>query len=272
MKVLRRFVALCLLLVSASAAPGETPRPESMADTLRIMAEAFAPFGAVRLDEAAGLVEVTLPGGQLRRASPDNLHIQLQKAESAAARDKILSRFVSASFAEHVAARENIVSIVRHRDYAASVPASWPMLQLAGDLVSFIAINGVGSLALGSDQTLEQLGLSEDEAFALAAQNLAKMAKAARFEGDDILVVMMPDGHFASSMMLVPAFWSPLQKRYGSIVAAPVARDQLVVIDGARKELVTALRQYVRNTYDQLEYPLSRNLFVLGPEGWTVLN
>ncbi|MFC4668192.1 hypothetical protein ACFO5X_06475 [Seohaeicola nanhaiensis] len=238
-----------------------------MADTLRIMAEAFAPFGAVRLDEAAEAIVVTREGQEETVFFAQNLHGMLQRAETGAERDQILDDFLAGYSESHDARRDNLMIAVRHRDYAAFVPTPAPVWALAGDLVVFVMVDNARSLAVASDEALAELNLTEDQAYDLGAAHLARMAVEAGQEGEDILMLTLPDASYVSSLMALPSFWVPYQIRFSRVVVSPLARDVLLVVDGARPEMVAELRALGERHWDRMDYPLTRNLFVLGPDG-----
>ncbi len=175
---------------------------------------------------------------------------------------------------------ENVMPIVRHRDFLAAVreQAGAPggedapvSRALAGDAVALLAYDTPSSIAVMSKESLGLADLSDAAAFALATRNLARRAEALTWREEGGLRVAVLDGSYESSLLLLDGVWSALEADLGGPVAVAVpARDLLVAGRADRPEDVAALRALIANAaFDP--YAVSEEVFVRREGRWEVL-
>ena len=267
------------LVVAAGAAIAEVPRPSSVDDTLKAMAEALRATGLyeeVVIDRADNSVRYSTAEGEDRRSFPDNLHRTLIQAETDAARQDALDQFVAAMIETHEATKAsasdaaNVLPVVRPVDFGVGqASAQLVSRPLAGDLRVYYVIDRPNSLSYVTVPILGDMELSVADLPELAARNFANKGWAPEFEGDGIWLLLF-DGNYESSFLLQEELWNGLDERLGTVLMIALARDLVLFtdadFDGAEKEL----QRLADENFDKMSYPLSSEIYVWTENGWAL--
>jgi hypothetical protein len=178
-------------------------------------------------------------------------------------------------------APENVMPIVRHRDFLAAVleqagevggEAQAPLhRELAGDAVVVLVYDTASSIAVMSKQSLGLADRTDDEAFALARSNLARRAEGLEWRNEGGLRVAVLDGDYETSLLLLDGLWDDLETALGgpAAVAIPV-RGSLVAGRADNPDDVAALRGLIAEAALD-PYAVSEDVFVRREGRWDVL-
>ena len=146
---------------------------------------------------------------------------------------------------------------------------------LAGELVLIPAVDAKTTIQWLSRSGAKDLGLSDDEIFALGASNLKKtlrpLTDVAKPVGKAAIASLPPDSYNSGRLALLDS-WSPLAQAQGGvlIVAAP-ANDTLLYISEDTPTAVDALRTLASTTAAAAAGPLSKELLRWTPGGWELV-
>jgi uncharacterized protein YtpQ (UPF0354 family) len=278
------FRIMALILGLATSAAADVPRPGDSLQTLGILADALqeaAPDLVLKVDEADVSLQIDLPNGASLRANPDNLHIKLQDAGTAAERGDILASHVAgvlATVSDQSASEavpmdmRRVLPVLRTNDILTENPDfKLPHRTFPGGLIVYWVVDSPTQIASLTSDDIATTGLSTAAVGAQALQNLAD--RAADLEQRDLggVTALVLDGNYEASFLLLPALWSEIDTRIGTVVVAPIARDLVIYGDGDDAEIVTAMRQIAREEFAISAYPISTDLFRWDADHWTVL-
>jgi uncharacterized protein YtpQ (UPF0354 family) len=278
MKVFLTAMLLCL----ASPATAETPRPETLLETLTLMQKALQvanPELNIRTNADDISLSITLPDGTPMVTNPDNLHIQLQAARSGEERDELLQAYVAGTM-EAIASAANTATVdlgqvrpvLRNGEYATLLSdGTVPFTAFPGDLVVYWVIDAPSSTASFSDSDLAQSGLTPDALSARALDNLRSHAKGLQHIDMGGLWMLRLDGYYESSVMLLPEVWIALDETLGTVVAAPISRDVVVYGDGDDPAVMAKIRETAARFFADFAYAISPDVFRWNGTGWEVI-
>jgi uncharacterized protein YtpQ (UPF0354 family) len=264
----------------ALAAPvrAEVSRPENIAQTLEILADAYRASGSfdqVTVDANDMSISVTTPDGGQYSSFPDNLHQLLLNAPDEFERKKVLDSFV-ASLVERLAAIDapqdvsRIVPVVRAADFGLELAENGPVSDaFVGDLRIYYAFDNPRSISYVNDSSLVDLGLSRDQLADLAAANVAKLGWTPEIDGDGIWFLVF-DGNYEATFLLDEAMWTGLDVQLDRIIMMALSRDLVMFSDAAFDGAEAQMRAYADQTFQGLGYPLSNLMFEWGADGWQV--
>lgn len=276
-----RLAVLIALWVLAAPAMADVARPATEADTLVLMRDTLISLDAVEtaeIDTEDRSVKASGPDGLEFVSYPDNLHRNLQLAETDAERQEILDQFVSglvetfaATALDEPKDREAILPMIRPVDFATGLeggaaPLSAPF---AGDLRIFYAFNNPKTLSYVTPEDAQALGLDAAALAALAAENFARQGWQPEVAGDGIFFLDF-DGTFEASFLLDRKLWETVDEQLGQIVMAPVARDLILFTDAEWDGAEAALRKSAAELATQVSYPLSTLIYEWRDGVWQV--
>jgi uncharacterized protein YtpQ (UPF0354 family) len=280
----RRLAIFALMFSQATAVLADVPRPETTLDTLMLMDAAIRqadPELNIVVDEGAVNLKVVLPDGTEAAINPDNLHINLQAASDDAARSAVLGDFVAntldavSGMSETSSADmplDRVMPVLRAYDFLQEPEASTlPTTEFPGGLTVYWVIDQLTSTQSVSDEQLAASGLTQAELGARALENLRKRAEDIQLVDMGGSTGIVLDGYYESSLLLLPEFWQDIDTRLGTVVAAPLARDVVIYLDGDDAAAVANVRDIVRTQFGQVAYPVSSDLFRWDGDHWTVL-
>jgi hypothetical protein len=114
---------------------------------------------------------------------------------------------------------------------------------------------------------------SEFQLTQLAQANLERAAAAqAPPQQVDELLVFTGESPFTASLLLVPEFWTPFERRFplGLAVCAPLP-TMLLAVDAGNAGGLNRLRTVATNLFERSEQRLSSQLLALRGDGWRPL-
>ena len=155
----------------------------------------------------------------------------------------------------------------------AATPVTAP---LAGDLIVLGASDLPTAIKMIDSREVALLHLSNDEAIALAKDNmraeLKSMLRKASREAVPGVNAIMGDS-YESSLLAFPELWARLAKKVGGnlLVAAPGA-DVVLFSNGDSADAVATFRDAIQAALAHAERPVSENIFRWSAEGWIVLH
>jgi hypothetical protein len=146
--------------------------------------------------------------------------------------------------------------------------------RIEGDLCMVVATETPVTILILYVESLEPLGRSVDEAFAVGMQN---MRESARRQISDALVTyeggirLLAGDTCKSSLFAFPDLWAPLaQGPGGGLLVAVPASDVVLFLKSGRPGADYALARAAQDVLDQARRPLSATVFRWEPEGWRV--
>jgi|GEM_PF-5177606 len=276
---MKTFCGAFFALFLSGAAMADIARPEAIEDTLSAMAEAYRAsdaFETVTIDHQDLSIKLEREGDEAYTSYPDNLHLELQNADSDSARQEMLDQFIAAMVdaatrAPDTPSADIIVPLVRSADFAGSIaaedgPVSDP---LAGDLSVFYAFDFPSSFSYVNAANLEDLGIDRLALADLAWDNFQARGWAPELEGDGIWFLTF-DGNFEATFLLNDAMWSGFDEQLGTVLMLPLARDLILFTDAEFDGAESELRAIATDQFDQVSYPLSQTVFEWTTDGWVV--
>lgn len=268
-----------VLVIAASAASADVPRPETLEDTLGILADAYradSVFGEVTVDSNDLSITVTGADDGEFTSYPDNLHKQLQAAESDSERQGILDDFVAA-IADHMSRTEGetldvsiIVPLVRSADFGAEAGELGPISDpFVGDLRVFYAFDHPSSFSYVTSSSLDDLRLDATALRGIATENFEARGWAPELQGDGVWFLEF-DGNFEATFLLNDAMWDGFDEQLGTILMLALARDLVIFTDADIEGAEEEMRKIAAENFDQVSYPLSALLYEWTEDGWKV--
>jgi uncharacterized protein YtpQ (UPF0354 family) len=278
------FRTLCLALALATSAAAETPRPQDRLETLFLLDSAIrsaAPDLVVTMDGADISLKIALSDGTDYLIYPDNLHLGLQKAETAAEREALLEGHVVALLDAVNAASapseagldlDRVMPLLRPADVFQTVSAdTLPHETFPGDLVVYWVIDSdTQTTSVGTD-LLRDSGLSQTVLAEKALQNLQSRAADLTPQPVGGATAMVLDRYYESSLLLLPDVWTAIDAQIGTVVVAVPTRDLVMYVDGDDPDSLTDLRNFACLQFESSPYQVSRALFRWDGDHWTLL-
>ncbi|KPP90389.1 MAG: hypothetical protein HLUCCA08_15620 [Rhodobacteraceae bacterium HLUCCA08] len=272
------FAALALSL-TALAAAADTPRPETVDDTLDLLHAAIreAGFDAARIDRADQSIS-TAPGtGGGMVVYPDNIHRALQTAGSDAERQAMLDNFIAAMLTPQTAPEaeplpvDRILPVVRHRDLGLPPGMDMPPLSdpFVGDMVVMYVVDHPSHVAYLTGNDLDAAGLSRADMTDIAFINFDRYGATVQLHSTPPVHMLVLDGFYEASFLLRPDFWPQLEAmlEIDLAVIAP-ARDMLVIADATDPVALDSLRRIRDDALANGAYPLSEDLLFWRDGAW----
>jgi uncharacterized protein YtpQ (UPF0354 family) len=292
--------ATFLSLACAATAWGQTPRPQTIDDTLMLMHDEFVAdprVSSTNIDLEQRYISFTLGNGPLQISLPDTIHETLQKAADDAAREKALVQFIDFTIsASQSAAPEAPLDLARiypvirpigfGRDPVSfdfsrrvlpelddeekfSAPISLPF---AADMEVFFVQDNDQVIEFVTADQLAQLELSASAVLDIAKQNLSQRDWDLEVAGGDGLHIIALNGDFETSFMLNHSFWQGVDVGLGSIVAVVAARDLVLFVDGNVEGAVDNLRTLVDPAVNEFPEAISTIPLKWEDGTWVPLN
>ena len=138
------------------------------------------------------------------------------------------------------------------------------------DLVIAYAEDSPTRLRFLLPDEVESLGLAPAELRRRAVENLLRILPPLRRDGEAPVFMVVADGNFEASILLVDEFWEAQATAVpGDLVAAVPARDILIFTGTAVPEGVDVLERAVRAVHDQGAYLVTERLLVRRNGAWT---
>lgn len=190
---------------------------------------------------------------------------------------------MSATFGHENAApdRKLLRALVRPSGYVDAIRKVYagkgepPIAPFVGDLWIVCALDMPEAIKYLAPGDLAKMGLSLDEAIAIAKQNDAAMfapleRAAGVLPGDGVGIVS--NNAYDSSRLLAFDSWAPIAARTGGqlLVAAPAA-DAVVFFDARRPKALEIMRRAVAMIAMKETRPLSPQIFRWSPAGWVLV-
>jgi hypothetical protein len=274
-----RALILCLLPTLALA---DTPKPSDSMQALILYYDAIhaaAPDLKIEIDEADISLKLTTPDGKDIRMYPDNLYLSLLQTTSEAERAAVMQTFVDTALKAYSAD-----PATPELDLTAIYPVIRPALILPADvrekvvvqdfpggLVEYWVQDSPGSTLSVNVDALKAAKLDVTSLQKLAIANLTQKAQAVQMQSAGPMSMLLLDGYYESSLLLLPEIWQGLDARMGSVVVAIPTREVVLLVDGTDTEAVAALRAVIQQPFQTQPYAISPDLFLWQTDHWTVL-
>lgn len=188
--------------------------------------------------------------------------------------DRYLASLSEIRTADESTDRSRIVPIVKDRRWIKDIIAStksrgmkelpnWLSEPLNDELEVFYAIDSPQNISYIGPDDLKKHRLKREELRALAVQNLLALLPKISIEGSPSLYMIVADGNYEASLLLVDSIWTGGQiKVDGDIVAAIPSRDLLLVTGSKNKEGLAKMRMMADKLSKEASYSLTNKLFV----------
>ena len=280
----RRLVrALLALAVLASAASAQASSPPRNVD-------GFTRYVAGRIAKAMPNANVVVGGPLVIKIDkPEAQEIRLDNIWNYCERDKgacsravtVFIRDMTGTIRESTAPIEksNIRAVVRDVHYvddmirftAEKPDAKVIVRPIVGELWLVCVIDSPHGVRLLNRGDIKKLGLSDDEAIALAEQNLAAalppLASVMRPQIEGIGLVT-GDFYDSSRLILHDSWAEESRALHGNLMVAVAATDVLVYGDGANPAKMKMLAGFVAYLAEKAPKPISATLFRWTQSGW----
>lgn len=279
---MRALILTLFFVLGTAVAYAEVPLPQSREETLRLLYDALkasAPDADLRLNEGDQSIETYINGEKTLTSYVDNLFITLQATPDSAERQDTLNQFVhsfKATLAEMsapgtIAAPEQVMPVVRSIAMQSALAESdAPMRPFVGDLLVYWVVDQPESISSLTNSMADMMELSPVALANLGQENLiARLPDLHAQPMDYGLTMLLLDGNYESSFLLLDTLWNDLAQQFGQVVVAVPARDLLIYADGDNTDAVASLRDIAERS--DFSYPLTRNLLVWTTKGWQVL-
>jgi uncharacterized protein YtpQ (UPF0354 family) len=198
---------------------------------------------------------------------------------------RVISEFVEnfvASRPEELmsAHRRTLMAVVRPAPYAQHVRETYAKAGfeavaafLAGDLWLLCVQDTEGGTRMIHGKDLSALGLKQEEAIALAKENLAghllPMRASAEIAPNGAFGSVEGDGYYGASRLLLHDQWPELAGAFkGELVVAVPDQDRIFFADSGDPAAMLALEKAAQEAARTSERPISSVLLVWTPEGW----
>lgn len=138
-----------------------------------------------------------------------------------------------------------LVVVARHVDYGKDLGAEVLLQPLAGDVSLLLAFDTPTALGSVVRSSLDDLRLSEDEAFTRAVENLSGRVgelEVQRFEHANVFHIRAESG-LATGLLALPDRW---RNGVSACVVFVVTREAFLWCDKTDEDAVTALRHFAR--------------------------
>jgi uncharacterized protein YtpQ (UPF0354 family) len=230
------------------------------------------------------MLEVRPPDGETHQAALNTIYdfCQRNPDECEAAVERHV-RQMSQTFLQVNAApdRKQLRAVLRPSGYVDAIRKVYagkgepPVARFVGDLWIVCALDMPEAIKYLAPDDLAKLGLTPDEAIAIAKQNDAAMfapleRAAAVLPGDGVGIVS--NNAYDSSRLLTFESWAPIAARSGGqlLVAAPAA-DAVVFLDARRPKALEIMKRTVAMIAMKETRPLSPQIFRWSPAGWILV-
>ncbi len=226
-------------------------------------------------------LEIRPPDGETHQAALNTIYDFCQR--NPAACDAAVERHVaqmSQTFLQVNTApdRKLLRAVLRPSGYVDAIRKIYagkeepPIAPFVGDLWIVCALDMPEAIKYLAPGDLAKLGLSRDEAIAVAKQNDAAMFQpleraASVLPGDGVGIVS--NNAYDSSRLLTFESWAPIAAKNGGqlLVAAPSA-DAVIFLDARRRKALEIMKRTVAMIAMQQTRPLSPQIFRWSPAGW----
>lgn len=276
-----------LILIAAlslgTAATADTPRPETVAQTLEILCDAAREAGinGATINSADQSLIINPDAGEDALIMfPDNLHRTLRALVTDDARQAEVDRFISIALQQMAGSdrdtgdlpAERLFPVLRHRDFQDAVsgdvtPYFTPFL---GDMILMYVVDYPDRVEYVTTADLATTRLSLDDIRSAAFANLAAKSQGLGVFGDSIYMLQL-DGFYEAAMLTQDELWSQVATQLGDDIAMVVPARDLVIFSAASN---TGAVAFLIEKRDEIlatgAYPLSELLYVWNDGAWTV--
>ena len=150
-----------------------------------------------------------------------------------------------------------------------------PVAPFVGDLWVVCALDMPEAIKYLAPGDLAKIGLSKDEAIAIAKKNNAEMFEpmeraAHAFPGDGVGIVS--NNAYDSSRLLAFDSWAPIAARTGGqLLASAPAADAVIFFDARRPNALETMRRYTAMVAAKETRPFPPQIFRWSPAGWILV-
>lgn len=190
---------------------------------------------------------------------------------------------MSATFGHENAApdRKLLRALVRPSGYVDAIRKAYagkeepPIAPFVGDLWIICALDMPEAIKMLAPGDLAKLGLSREEALALAKKNDAEMFEpikqvARAIPGDGVGVVA--NNPYDSSRLLALDSWAPIAAETGGqLLAAAPSANAVIFIDGRRANAMEIMRRSAAMIASKAARPFVPQIFKWTPAGWILV-
>lgn len=295
---------VCVALFALAVQPtrADTPRPNSLTDTLLLMQSAYANDPRVvqataNTDELYLTFDVTGATGQI--SFPDSLHTDLAEAPDDATRAVILRQFSDSAISAAVAINTEraiditqVIPVLRHVNYAkplpnfssnfdphagldpdvsssaSDIPALPATRPFVGDIGLFLASDTPQLVQFVSQDDLETLGLSFEQLLEQAKLNMATRQMTPDIQVLDGIYLLLFDGSLETSFMTLTSLWQQIDAELGTILAIVAAPDLVLFTDLEEPGMAQALQDLAAASISERRHAVSRKPLVWDGAEW----
>lgn len=277
---MKNSIALFLaLFIFAAPVTAQIARPETLHDTLNILAQAYRStpeIQAVTVNRTDVSLGLTLPNGTDMTSFPDNLHILLQAAESDKNRQEILDGFIHNLVTGFASADapinpNNIFPIIRAEGYGAGLvegplPYSEPFVK---GLRIFFAEDLPTTIRYIDNDQAHTFASPDHPIFERALGNFLRHAIPIEIEGSGPYM-LIADGNYEASFLLDTALWQQINQQLEEVVLIVPARDLVIFADGSLPDSRETLARFLAQALNEAAYPLGGEILVWVSDHWEV--
>ncbi len=272
---------LCLFVQTANA---ETRAP-IYNDTLDLMLadiQVLPNVASARIDREDQSLKIVLTDGQEVTSNPDNLHQMLQGTTDPAERNALIAQFTQ-TIAElsdpkptldAASLTVNVLPVIRSDDYLTtnSNPDAPPDQKLQQKFLPGLSIFYVfdtpNSVQFLQAEDVTKAGFDLATVDAAAKARIAEYGGTFRTEPISNLTMVVLDGFYETSLLLVPEIWNAVDQDIDRLVIGIPARDVLLYGDAANPDVIEELKATIARISAEGAYPLSDRLLEWKAGSW----
>lgn len=239
--------------------------------------------------EVSGDLEVTITraDGETSTSFLDNAY--LQYTADPASLDDVLNRYVAAAsglvappdaggldtlfpVVKDIGYVDGLLQVMRQSgEFEADTSFPFYYEPLNDDLIVLYAFDSENSIRFASREDVESTGLAGRALRTRAIDNLMAYLPGVQREGDDSLSLLVADGNYEASLLLVDEIWSrDVFRVAGDIVVFVPTRDVVLVTGSEDAEGLARARQLIAG--NEWPYFISADAFVRTRTGWEKLS
>ena len=145
-----------------------------------------------------------------------------------------------------------------------------PRRRIAGTLWQVIVIDTPSSTYVPTPDELQKMGLTTDQAWEVAHDNLLALAGQVQIEAyDNGFWLLLLDGYYENTLLTVPQVWEQMQTVIdGTPVAVSPARGFLLVGRAEDPASVETVRRIAKEVFETRGHPISTEMLIWRDGAW----
>lgn len=279
---------ILLVCVTLGIAPPAWAEVQDTLGRMQVAVVAMPEVRSAQVDWADLSLTVVRQDGTELVLYPDNLDLTLKGLTNAADQEAAIVAHVMAALGDvsddatgltpeslpkllPVIGPEDLYAQFARRADTADPLVTQPWLP---GLAIYLVIDAETSLSYLTTVNLAETRHPADALFARALANLSERAPWARVQevsADPWIGILLLDGTYEGSLLLVPEIWNDLAEKHGQIGAAHPARGVVLLFDADDIRAHGTVAAFLRDELGDVPYPVSNELLVWDAGRWMPL-